>query len=98
MSKIRQLLSIQQCIRVKKSEATHEEEHDGAGVVQFVHGVEVGHTINVADVDDGKVLDLLGDLVEDLVLAHAVWVVVAAEADHDKALVFGEDCLVDVPA
>lgn len=30
------------------------------------------HLINVAEVNDGKVLDALGDLEESLVLAHAV--------------------------
>ena len=35
---------------------------------------------------------------EDFVLAHAVWVVVAAKTDNDEALFFREDGLVDVPA
>lgn len=77
---------------------TYEEEHDRTRVVQFVHGIEIRDTVDVADVYDGEVLDALGDFVEDFVLAHAVWVVVAAKADHDEALVFGEDRLVDVPA
>ena len=46
----------------------------------------------------GEVLDLVGNLVEDLVLAHAVGVVVAAEADDDEAVFLAEDRLVDVPA
>ena len=75
-----------------------EEEHDGTRVVQLVHLVEVGHLVNVADVHGGKGLDLVGDFVEDLVLAHAVVVKVAAEADHDEALLFAEDGLVYVPA
>lgn len=49
-----------------------EEEHDGAGVVELVHGVEVGHLVDVAEVDGGEILDLVGDFEEDLVLAHAV--------------------------
>ena len=75
-----------------------EKEHDGAGVVQLVHLVEVGDLVDVADVDGGEALDLVGDLVEHLVLAHAVGVPVAAEADHAQALLFAEDGLVDVPA
>lgn len=75
-----------------------EEEHDSARVVQLVHGVEVGHAVYIADVDDGEIFNALGDLVEDLVLAHAVGVVVAPKANHDESLVFGEDGLVDVPA
>lgn len=59
------------------------EEHDRHGVVDLVHLVEVLHLVDVAHVDDGEVLDSVGDLVEDLVLEHAVWVVVAAEADED---------------
>lgn len=51
-----------------------EEEHDGHGIVKFVHLLEVGHLVEIADVDDGEVLDLVGDAVEDLILAHAVGV------------------------
>lgn len=45
-----------------------------------------------------KVLHLVGDLVQHFVLAHAVLVVVAPEADHDEAVFLAEDGLVDVPA
>lgn len=38
-----------------------EEEHDGDGVVQLVHLVEVGDLVDVTDVDDGEVLDAVGD-------------------------------------
>ena len=75
-----------------------EEEHDGHGVVEFVHLLEVGHLVEVAEVDDGEVLDALGDAVEHFVLAHAVGVPVAAEADDDEPVFFGHDGLVDVPA
>lgn len=63
-----------------------EEEHDSAWVVKLVHGIEVGDSIDVADVYDGKVLDALGDLVEDLVLPHAVGVVVAPETQYLRTL------------
>ncbi len=36
--------------------------------------------------------------VKNLILAHAVWVPVAAKADDNEALLLGEDCLVDMPA
>ncbi len=75
-----------------------EEEHEGDGVVELVHLLEVGHLVEVADVDDGEVLDAVGDLVEHFVLAHAVGVPVAPEADYHEAVFFGHDCLVDVPA
>jgi hypothetical protein len=38
-----------------------EEEHDGHRVVQLVHLLEIGHLVDVADVDDGEVLDAVGD-------------------------------------
>lgn len=75
-----------------------EEEHERHAVVEFVHLLEVGHLVEIADVDDGEVLDAVGDAVEDFVLAHAIRVPVAAEADYDEAFFFGEDGLVDVPA
>jgi len=75
-----------------------EEEHDGERVVELVHLVEVGHLVDVAEVDHGKVLDLVGDAVEYLILAHAVRVPVAPEAYHDESVVLGHDGLVHVPA
>jgi len=36
--------------------------------------------------------------VENFILAHAVGVPVATEPDHDEALFFREDGLIDVPA
>ena len=75
-----------------------EEKHDGHGVVEFVHLLEVGHLVEVAEVDDGEVFDALGDAVEDFVLGHAGRVAVAAEADEHEAVFFGHDGLVDVPA
>jgi hypothetical protein len=53
-------------------------------------------TFVVADVDHGKVLHLVDDLVEVLVHLHAFRV--AAETDADYAVFFGGYCLVDVPA
>lgn len=75
-----------------------EEEHDGAWVVELVHLVEVGDLVDVADVDGGEGLDLVGDLVEDFVLGHAVAVVVAAESYDYDAFFFGEDGLINVPS
>jgi hypothetical protein len=92
-----------QLIVVSRPEVAHhvfvaEEEHHGHRVVELVHLFEVGDLVEVADVDDGEVLDAVGDFVEDFVLAHAVWVPVAAEADYHQAVFFGHDGLVDVPA
>lgn len=107
-------------IVVTGSEITHhmlvsKEEHESDWVVELVHLLEVWDLVEVADVDNGEVLDAIGNAcymlensycalnscqrtVENLVLAHAVRVPVAAESDDDKALLFGEDGLVDVPA
>ncbi len=35
-----------------------EEKHDGAGVVQFIHGVEIRDLCDTHQVDDGKVFNL----------------------------------------
>jgi hypothetical protein len=75
-----------------------EEEHDGHRIVELVHGLEVRYFVQVAEVDRRELLDFVGDLVQDLVLGHAEWVAVAAEADADEAVFFTEDRLVDVPA
>jgi hypothetical protein len=77
-----------QLVVVSCSEITHhvfvaEEEHDGHGIVELVHLVEIGDLVQIADVDDGEVLYAVGDAVEDFVLAHAVLVPVATEADDD---------------
>ena len=74
-----------------------EEEHDGDRIVEFVHLLEVGHLIEVADIYDGEVLDPVCNLVEHFILTHAIWIPVAAEADYDETFVFSEDGLVDVP-
>jgi hypothetical protein len=92
-----------QLVVISRAEIAHhvlvaEEEHHRDRVVQLVHLLEIGHLVQVADVDDGEVLDAVRDLVEDFVLAHAVWVPVAPEADHYQAVFFGHDGLVDVPA
>ena len=92
-----------QLVVVSGSEITHhvfvaEEEHDGHGVVELVHLVEVWHLVQIADVDDCEILDAVGDAVEDFVLAHTVLVPVATEANDDQAVFLGHDSLVDVPA
>lgn len=63
-----------------------EEEHEGARVVEFVHLVEVGDLVDVAEVYNGEVADLVGDLVKDFILAHAVWIPVTAEANDDETV------------
>lgn len=38
-----------------------EEEHQGHRVVEFVHLFEIGHLVQVADVDNGKIFDAVGN-------------------------------------
>lgn len=38
-----------------------EEEHEGDRVVELVHLLEVGHLVEIAHVDDGEVLNAVGD-------------------------------------
>lgn len=41
-----------------------EEEHKRDGIVEFVHLVEVGDLVEVADVDDSEVLHTISDTYE----------------------------------
>ena len=75
-----------------------EEEHQRHRIVEFVHLLEVGYLVQIADVEDGEILHAVGDPVEDFILPHTVCIPVAAEADHDETLFFAHDGLVDVPA
>jgi hypothetical protein len=92
-----------QLIVISGTKITHhmliaEEEHDRHGIVEFVHGLEVRHLVQVAEIDGREVLDTVGDFVQDFVLRHAVGVRVPAEADYDEPVFFGENGLVDMPA
>lgn len=48
-----------------------EEEHYCHRVIEFVHLNEIWHLIDIAKVDDGKILDAIGDSVEHFILPHA---------------------------
>lgn len=67
-----------------------EEEHDGARVVQLVHGVEVFDGGVVDSVDDGEVLYERGGFGEEVVHRHAAGVRGGAEAEGYDACVFAE--------
>lgn len=47
-----------------------EEEHDSHRVVEFVHLLEIGDLIDVAEINNGEILHAVGDFVEDFVLGH----------------------------
>jgi hypothetical protein len=38
-----------------------EEEHEGDGIIEFIHLLKIGNLVEVADVDDGEVLNTVGD-------------------------------------
>ena len=54
-----------------------------------VHLLEVGNLIQVADVDDGEILDAVSNAEQDLVLRHSVWIPISAETDDYEAFFFG---------
>jgi hypothetical protein len=82
---------------VKRSK-TRGRRRTGARIIQLIHLVEFRDFVNVNEIKGGEVFALLCDSVEDFVLFHAGLVPVPAKADDDDAVVFGHDCLVDVPA
>lgn len=59
--------------------------------------IEIWNFFVVADIYPGKVLDNGLDFGQHVVLDLALVVVFVAEADHHKAVRFGDDGLVDVP-
>jgi len=64
----------------------------------ITHLVEIRYLCDVAQVNDGKVLHLLGDRVERLVHYHALRVPVMPETNNNYAILFRFDRLIDVPA
>ena len=58
-----------------------EKEHHSAGVIQFVHRVEVRHLICVYHIELGELLDCLSALHEDFVHLHACLVSICPKPD-----------------
>lgn len=58
-----------------------EEEHHRAGVVQFVHFIEVRYFRNIDQIDDCKILYFLGNAVHDLVHFHARGIPIVSETN-----------------
>jgi len=91
-----------QLVIISRAKITHHmlvapEEHDGTHIVELVHLVEVLDDSVVACVDDSKISDLVGNLVEHFVLRPSVFVFRVTEADYDYAFVFGHAGLINVP-
>ncbi len=75
-----------------------EKEHERDWVIELVHLLEIGDLVQIADVEDGEVLDTVGDPVEDFILAHTVGIPVTAKTNDNKTFFFGHDGLIDMPA
>lgn len=73
------------------------EEHEGEGVVEFVHGVEVGHLGDVHHVEGHEFAEFVGRLHDDLVHLHAGGVPVVPETNHHQLLGLSQDRLVHLP-
>ena len=54
--------------------------------------------LSVLTIKDSEVLDPVGNLVQDLILAHAVWLIVPAKAYNHEPLFFIHNSLVYVPS
>lgn len=65
-----------------------EEKHDGHRVVQLVHALEVKHLVQIAEVDNCKVLHSICDAIQDFFLLHTVRIRVAPEANHNESIFF----------
>ena len=52
---------------------------------RVIHLLQARDLVEIAHIDDGKVLDSIGDTVEDFILSHTVGIPVATEADDDQA-------------
>ena len=74
-----------------------EEEHNGAGVVQFIHFVEVRNLGDIDQIDGAEVLAFLRDAVQRLVHLHAGGVPVVAEPDQHHAVLLRQNGLVHLP-
>jgi hypothetical protein len=88
---------------ISGTEITHhvfvsEEEHYGHRVIEFVHLIKILYLIQIANINDCKVLHTLGDAIKHFVLSHAVLIPVSTKPDHNKSLVLGHYGLVNMPA
>ena len=65
-------------------------------MVMHASSAEIGKFINVHYINDGEILDLVGNA-KTHVLDHTCLVAITPEADDNDTLVFGLDSLVDLP-
>jgi len=85
------------CAKITHHVLVPPEEHNRTHVVKLVHLVEVLDDGVVAGVDDSKISNLVGNLVEHFVLGPSVFVFWVAEADYHYAFVFRHAGLINVP-
>jgi len=74
------------------------EEHHRDWVIQLVHLVEIRHLGDIAEIDNGEVLDLLTHGIQSLVHPHALWIPVVPESNDHDPIFFGQNSLVNMPA
>jgi len=74
------------------------KEHHRAGVIQFIHLVEIWYLSDITQIDDGKILDFFCNRIEGFVHSHTLGVPVVPKADDDDAVLFRFDGFVDMPA
>lgn len=80
--------------RTRRSEISNQWHK----IREWTNLVEIGHFCDVGEVDDGEVLDFLGDRVQSLVHRHALAVPIMAEPDYNNSVFLGLYGLVDVPS
>ena len=60
-----------------------KKKHQRNRIIQLIHLLEIRHLIQITHIKHSKVFNSVGDAVQHFVLAHAVGVPVATEADYD---------------
>lgn len=85
------------CSKITHHMFVSVKEHDGHGVIEFIHRVEIWHLIYVNKVADCKVFHFFGDAVENFVHQHAIRVCFSAESNDNQAAILGQNSLVNMP-
>ncbi|KAA8903361.1 hypothetical protein TRICI_005719 [Trichomonascus ciferrii] len=75
-----------------------EKEHDTHWIVEFIHLVESRDLVNVAYINSGKVANLFGNVVQNLVHLHTFGVVISAKPNHNQTVFLRENGLINMPS
>jgi hypothetical protein len=68
--------------------AVAEEEHDGALVIELVHGVEVGNLRDIHEIRHGEVLHIVGHFKQGFIHLHAGGVPIVTKPDNNDLIFF----------